>query len=325
MYCLDAYKNLYVEVRDQQVSISPCCVSSTHAVNDVHFERDPALALVRKQFDQSQWPGSCSYCKKIEDTGGHSRRLGSNRWYQDNGIHDTDVEFVRLDYWVGDLCNLACAICGPQFSSRWKQQLHLPAEKSRSVVNDFWKNLDLSKLRYVHFNGGEPLLSKEHVKFLEALPHKQSVTVSYNTNGTVRPTDHLRDLWLQFHLVELVFSVDDVGDRFEYQRWPAKWSEVVDNLQWYISQGNHNSMYAVNTTVSALNQYNLSVLQQWLQENFAQTKFTDPIEHRTQPAMGRFALDRSASDIRTQLDRIDSQRGTNWRTVFPELRDPDSP
>lgn len=319
MYCVDAFKNLYVEKHDQNLQISPCCVSATHRVTSLDFDRDPGLAKVRSQFEQTQWPTSCGYCKKIEDNGGHSRRHGSNQWYEDKGLNNTQVEFVRLDYWVGDLCNLACAICGPHYSSRWKQQLQLPTEKTRTVVNDFWHNLDLSKLKYVHFNGGEPLLSKEHVKFLEALPHKKSVTVSYNTNGTVRPTDHLQDLWLQFQLVELVFSVDDIGNRFEYQRWPAKWSEVVDNLRWYIDKGNHNSMYAINTTVSVLNKHNLPVLDQWLQQNFDRTKFTDPIEHRKQPATGRFAVENSLTSIRVHLDEIDRQRGTNWRVVFPEL------
>ena len=139
-----------------------------------------------------------------------------------SGAYNQDIDLLRLDYWTGDLCNLACVICGPQNSSVWKQQLNIPINRRINSVNDFWTNLDLTKIKFVHFNGGEPLLSKEHVKFLHAFPNKEQVTLNYNTNGTILPGKELNDLWLQFKLVQLDFSIDDIGDRFEYQRWPAK-------------------------------------------------------------------------------------------------------
>ena len=320
MVCYDAYKNLYVECHQTGASIAPCCVTKPIKVEKINFVKDAFLQDVRQQFDQRQWPASCGYCKKIEDSGGASRRQGSNQWFQDNGLDNTTVEFVRLDYWVGDLCNLACAICGPAYSSVWKQQLQIPIEQRKTVVNDFWKDLDLDQLRYVHFNGGEPLLNREHVRFLQALPNKSQTVINYNTNGTVRPSEELKSLWLEFKLVEVVFSIDDIGARFEYQRWPAKWDQVQDNLQWYIDQGNHNSMYAVNTTVSWLNNHNLPQLDQWLEKNFACTRFTDPIAHRKQPVNGPLALTNHISSVMQYLDRIDTLRGTDWRSVFPELQ-----
>lgn len=319
MVCYDAYKNLYVESHYGGASIAPCCVTKPVKVEKINFVKDRFLQNVRQQFDQGHWPDSCGYCKKIEDSDELSRRQGSNHWYQDNSLDNTTVEFVRLDYWVGDLCNLACAICGPDYSSVWKQRLQIPIEQRKTVVNDFWQDLDLDQLRYVHFNGGEPLLNQEHVRFLQALPNKSQTVISYNTNGTVRPSDKLKNLWLEFKLVEVVFSIDDIGARFEYQRWPAKWDQVKENLQWYIDQGNHNSMYAVNTTVSWLNKHSLPQLSQWLAENFACTQFTDPIDHRQQPVNGPLALTNHLSAVTQYLDRVDALRGTDWRAVFPEL------
>ncbi len=34
-------------------------------------------------------------------------------------------------------------------------------------------------------------------------------------------------LWEQFRLVQLDFSIDDTGQQFEYQRYPAKWDQIT--------------------------------------------------------------------------------------------------
>ena len=54
--------------------------------------------------------------------------------------------------------------------------------------------------------------------------------IHYNTNGTQLPPREIFDLWKQFKRVEIAFSIDDVGEPFEYQRHPANWKEVNHNL-----------------------------------------------------------------------------------------------
>lgn len=321
MKCIDAFKNLYIEIVNGQTGVSPCCVTPTRPnTHNIDFENNQYLSKIRTSWSNNTWPTECGQCQKNEQQGIVSRRQGSNHWYEDNNLDNNNVELVRLDYWVGDLCNCACAICGPSFSSLWKQQLGFTTEIRKTVVNDFWKNLDLSNLKFVHFNGGEPLLSKEHVRFLKSLTNKHKIAVTYNTNGTVLPGDELQNLWSEFRWVELCFSIDDVESRFEYQRWPAKWQQITENLDWYRNHGNNNWMYAVNTTVSVLNQHNLPVLDNWLKENFAMTKCSDPIEHRKQLAWGKYAPGTDPELVRKSLDKLDQQRGTNWRETFPEFK-----
>lgn len=248
-----------------------------------------------------------------------SRRLGSEAWYADKGIFDTDTNLVRLDYWVGDTCNLACVICGPNNSSTWKKELKISNKSSPALVNKFWRDLDLSSLRSIHFHGGEPLLNKEHVELLAAVPHKEQVEITYNTNATVKANGSLLDIWKEFQLVVLDFSIDDIGKRFEYQRYPAIWDEVVDNLDWYLLNSSANTMFNVNTTVSWLNVYSVNALSQWLAENFYVSRFEDVIQHRKQSVVGRFSVDQSLVSVKKYLDSIDARRGTSWRDVFPEL------
>lgn len=318
--CIDAFKNLNIESRNG-LRVSACCLMPPVSVDQLDFYNNEYLQHIRASWQQGIWPNACDSCKVVEAQGGVSRRQGSAKWYQDNNADDTVPELVRLDYWTGDLCNLACAICGPGYSSTWKQELNYPIQSKKSNVNKFWNTLDTSKLRYVHFNGGEPLLSKEHVKFLHALPNKHLIHIAYNTNGTILPSQELVDLWSQYKLVQLDFSIDDIGKRYEYQRYPAKWDNVVDNLKWFIDHAPHNCMFAVNTTVSRLNYHNLNNLNIWLQEHFCVSRFTDTIEHRQQPAVGRLALSHSKQLALQFLDECDARRGTNWRETFPELDD----
>lgn len=316
--CVDAFKNLNV-VSSAGLKLGPCCLSRPLGAEKIDFYNNEYLQTVRHSWHDGVWPQACNSCKQAEDQGLASRRQGSNSWYRDNNLYNTNVELVRLDYWTGDLCNLACAICGPHSSSVWKQELNYPTDSKKTVVNNFWTSVDTSHLRYVHFNGGEPLLSKEHVTFLNALHNKNLIHINYNTNGTVLPSQELMDLWSQYKLVQIDFSIDDIGSRFEYQRYPARWDHVVDNLQWFINHAPHNCMFAVNTTVSMLNCHNLGNLNAWLQENFCVSRFTDPIEHRQQLAQGRLATNSSKEVAIEFLDACDARRGTDWRTTFPEL------
>ncbi len=321
--CIDAFKNINIVASSADgIKISPCCLSPTVSVDNIDFENDQYLNQTRESWTNNQYPLACVNCKNTELAGYPSRRHKVNQWYKENNLDNENVEMIKIDYWVGDLCNLACVICGPKYSSVWKQELKLPILTQKVKINQLWTTLNLNKLRYVHFNGGEPLLNKEHVRFLQAIPNKNSVQINYNTNGTVRASDELLSLWKQFKLVQLDFSIDDIGDRFEYQRYPAKWSEVSENLLWYIDNATHNCMFAVNTSVGILNHSNLNNLNSWLQQNFIATRFTDAIEHRQQPTQGIFAFngfERKKSNIVATLDSIDQRRGTNWRKTFPEL------
>ena len=95
---------------------------------------------------------------------------------------------------------------------------------------------------------------------------------------------------------------------------------MTENLQWYIDKSPVNCMFAINTTVSILNQDNLINLNQWLSTNFNANRVTDPIEYRTQDAKGLFAVDNAnKKQIIDFLNSCDQRRGTDWKQTFPEL------
>jgi sulfatase maturation enzyme AslB (radical SAM superfamily) len=316
MICFDAFKNLNIVNQNNKLATGPCCLAPAAPVSKIDFVNSRYLNSIRQAWENNTFPPACTNCKTVEQRNQVSRRMGVNKWYSDHNHDNTDVELLRIDYWTGNTCNLRCVICGPANSSSWQQELKLPNREQ--VTNKFWNDLDIGALQYVHFNGGEPLLSKEHVSFLNAVPNKAQVHLNYNTNATIRPSTELLELWGKFKLVQLDFSIDDLGERFEYQRFPAKWDEVVSNLEWYVRTMPTNCLFSVNTTVSILNQHNLPNLQHWLDNNFSKNRLGDLIEHRQQPVHG-LLNGTNPNKIFDFLDECDKRRGTNWRLVFPEL------
>jgi sulfatase maturation enzyme AslB (radical SAM superfamily) len=315
MICLDAFKNVNITRDNGELHISPCCIAPLKKVNQLDFQNDQYLVAVRDAWSKQQWPDACVKCLKQEQQGLPSRRQHSNQWYKDHGVDQAMPELIRLDYWVGDICNLACVMCGPWASSVWKQELNLPQKRFNN--NQYWQELDLSRLQYVHFHGGEPLLSKEHRDFLAAIPNKQQVHVYYNTNATIQADNDLRDLWNEFRLIELDFSIDAIGDQFNYIRYPADWHAVSENLTWYREHAGHNCLFAVTTVVSVLNQDHVPELAAWLQSNFASSRFGDPVEHRLQPCEGVLAVDSVPEHTVKYLDQLDLRRQLDWRKLFP--------
>jgi sulfatase maturation enzyme AslB (radical SAM superfamily) len=317
--CLDAFKNIYIESQNNHLNIAPCCVSEPIKVSKIDFYNSN-FKKIRDQWTNNQYPPECGYCKNAEDNDLGSRRQGSNNWYADNGIRDSTVELIRIDYWVGDTCNLACLICGPHNSSKWKQEKSIPIKEVAANINKSWNNLDLNNLKFIHFNGGEPLLSKEHILFLAEIPDPAQVHLNYNTNGTILPSDNLIKLWEKFKLVQIDFSIDDIEERFEIQRYPASWNNVVSNLKWFYNYSPVNCMFSINTTISILNQSNINNIKSWVQDNFPYNRLQDPVEHRFQFAVGLFDIHNSDSqEIVKFLDELDLKRHTNWRKMLPDV------
>lgn len=197
---------------------------------------------VKNLFLNNDIPSGCSKCFDIESKNGKSKRLNDNyvfreKKYRIDWFNDQfEKNVVSLDLKIGNLCNLACRICNEDYSSLWATE----NEKVLNVTNEKWFNsddglnsiLDLD-LEYLQITGGEPLLDKSHVKLLKKLndtKKSSKINLHYNTNGTVYPI-HLLDIWKEFKTVQLSLSIDNLYDKFNYERWGLiKWDAVKDNI-----------------------------------------------------------------------------------------------
>ena len=110
---------------------------------------------------------------------------------------------------------------------------------------------------------------EEHFELLGSLVSSglaPNIEIHYNTNGTQFPVD-AQFVWQYFKTVEIAFSIDDLGDRFEYQRTNARWSEVEANIERFreLRRQHTNIQLQVCSTVNVFNVCYLEELSHWIE------------------------------------------------------------
>lgn len=370
-FCYEIYKNLAVWSYNDKIGYNPCSffrgyIKTSNNIDIAEVWNGPEhLALKQSIENDIPIPG-CSACYQAESHGLESRRLKAKKLYEQ--FHcDTDLELDGphgMDYSVGNLCNLKCVICGPESSTQWipdYQKLY----PDKSIDQFRFNKLNqikitsltgLNNLKTVHFHGGgEPLLADAHVQLLEKIQETQGlsqVRVFYNTNGTQRVSDKILKLWEQCKLIELYFSIDDIEDRFNYQRTGADWNQVVDNLKWYTDNMPHNHMFNINCVWGYPNLFYLDKLVEWHHNNFSCNRYGDPTHLIFQKAIGRPAInyvsqslhdtlklkfqnypqllelvhtlsidEQSHDNFWKYINQLDQIRNVQFKKVFPEWSD----
>ena len=96
--------------------------------------------------------------------------------------------------------------------------------------------------------------------------YAKNIDIHYNTNGTQLPPPEIFDLWSYFKHVEIAFSIDDVGDQFQYQRHPANWRQVGANLVKFKERRTPNMDFQICTTVSIFNIFSLAKIAFWVKQ-----------------------------------------------------------
>ena len=129
----------------------------------------------------------------------------------------------------------------------------------------------LQHVRYFEITGGEPLMIEKQFDVLKKcidIGVANKIDLHYNTNGTQLPQREIFDLWKNFKRVEIAFSIDDVGEQFEYQRHPAYWKEVNHNLNQFKVYQTANMEFQICSTINFFNVFSLAKLMLWVR-NFA--------------------------------------------------------
>ena len=283
MYCPEIHHNVSIDYNNQTAQVGPCCISThTPIVPGVDVLNSRRLVELRDiNLKENRLTQDCAGCTNIEKHGGRSRRISQLEFYK-----DWNKDGLRgLDLHLGNLCNLSCVICGPHNSTTWisdAQKLNIPIQDDWLYKKDQQYNIDQlsthKNLEIVHFWGGEPLMDNTHLKFLKQLDANsvlQNCRISYNTNGTKLPSADAVEYWTRASLVQLYFSIDDIGTRFEYQRTGAVWNDVVDNLNWYYNMPTTNHLFYLTTTWTYLNVYYLPELYDWQESNLKSNRFGD--------------------------------------------------
>ena len=265
-------------------SITPCCkFQSNHEdkpnilnQNIKDYTNSKFLKNIKDKMINGEWPIECIRCKTEEENGIKSKRiLDYERWTTEFDNYTEDKGYIVASIAFGNTCNLKCITCFPQSSSKWrKEYLDLygtdikPLEIISATANDIYNAMP----NVIHFDvqGGEPLLSeikkqKELLRRYVDSGQSKEITLHYTTNAQVFPSDDWWDMWSKFAGVDIQLSIDGIGKRYEYIRYPAKNELLEQSVIKYLNKQDEtpNLKLSISHTLSAYNIYYLSEFFDW--------------------------------------------------------------
>lgn len=245
------------------------------------------MKSVRKTMLEGKVPSSCLKCFEEEQQGIASKRIWeTGTWHKqgtdipaliENTSEDGEVPY-RLEYLdlrLGHTCNLKCIMCSPHDSSQWvsDHKKVFPIFKSPTIkkqmswdrkdFNNFWHENpkfweqiyeQIPNLKHLYFAGGEPLMIREHKMFLEEIIRRgyaKNIELRYNSNALLLEDDII-EIWKQFKFVKFSVSLDGMGDRVHYIRYPTDWKTVEKNL-WKLDSAGDNIFPTIALCAQLLN------------------------------------------------------------------------
>ena len=289
-------------------TVRPCCLADDEILSDsgskcrldTHdfdaIRNTRYMQKLRQEFLDGQQPETCRKCWQEESAGRTSKRMHTldrlKHMIPDQPWTRDARPLMFLDLKLGNICNLKCRICGSWSSSTFaaEELANLGSNEDRKTNHHylmlrqgawprenkkFWSEIDqvVDQIRYIEFTGGEPFMIQEHFDLLQGIVDRgmaHQVEIHYNTNGTQWP-ENAEEIWQYFKHVEVAFSIDDVGARFEYQRSNAVWSQVCENIQRFRDMRERllNMSLQVCFTVNVFNVFYLEQVAEWIgQQDF---------------------------------------------------------
>jgi sulfatase maturation enzyme AslB (radical SAM superfamily) len=358
-HCPIIHGGLAIDLKKSQTQVyaNHCCIKpgELEVVDPSNIWASPTLIPLRELNKTNTWSNSCWPCRGNEEAGLTSFRTGMLEKF---GARTNLSGPQRLDLMFDIGCNLACRTCGPELSTFWQKHLKdnsvkfaAPAAESRvDEMISILSKLDLSNLEMVVFCGGETLMGQGYWRVAEAIASmvpdaKDKVTLSFQTNGTQTINERNYATIAKFQLVKLNISLDGVGERFEYLRWPAKWDQVAANILHMKSCLPVNVMFLIEETISVFNLFYQSELDAWAKENFSTNRLGDIVNHTRHTAIGTYGLHNlsteyvsalpsnlkklvnpnwventnSITKMLLEVEQFDRFRNQSWKKTFPEL------
>jgi len=373
-------------------TVRPCCLADDELVDNAGdkfnlaaadfkaIQNSNSMRQLRQEFINGSQPQTCRKCWREERAGRTSKRMHTldrlKHMLPDQSWTADAKPLMFVDLKLGNICNLKCRICGSWSSSTFatEELQHLMRNEDRKDNHhyhmlrqgawprenpQFWSEIAgiSDQIQYIEFTGGEPFMIREHFDLLQGLVDSGlagGIEIHYNTNGTQWP-EGAEAIWKHFKIVEIAFSIDDVGARFEYQRSNAVWSEVVANIARFraLRSQHSNIRLQICCTINVFNVYYLETVATWILEQkmdyiywnmmhdayffsisslpeqakqaITQRLLTADVPGRVQEEFRRVAdfMNRGVSldglQLRREIGNLDRRREQDLRAVEPEF------
>jgi organic radical activating enzyme len=261
-----------------------CHHPAQHKIPISEIKRDPSALhntlykkRQRKEMLEGNKPKECGYCWNIEDNSSNfSDRVfkSSEQWSiphfneikELNWRENFNPRYVEVSF--SNTCNFKCAYCGPQYSSKWVEEIEkyggyktstnynnieelelkkeMPYKHSEhnpylEAFWEWWPNL-YKDLHTFRITGGEPLLAKDTFKVLEYIQTnwEQNPNLSLAINSNLGVPDNLIDKFIEIaedlcnnnKIKELIIftSVEAKDKQAEYVRFGLDYEKFWNNI-----------------------------------------------------------------------------------------------
>ena len=261
-----------------------CHHPAQHKIPISEIKRDPSALhntlykkRQRKEMLEGNKPKECGYCWNIEDNSSNfSDRVfkSSEQWSMPhfneikelNWRENFNPRYVEVSF--SNTCNFKCAYCGPQYSSKWVEEIEKYGGYKTSTNYNNIEELELKKeMPYKHsehnpylesfwewwpnlykdlhtfrITGGEPLLAKDTFKVLEYIQTnwEQNPNLSLAINSNLGVPDNLIDKFIEIaedlcnnnKIKELIIftSVEAKDKQAEYVRFGLDYEKFWNNV-----------------------------------------------------------------------------------------------
>jgi organic radical activating enzyme len=221
--------------------------------------RGATMQDIRNTMARGEWHTACRLCKQNEKNTGSSARTSRQVSEETLAAIDNDIDWFEPQHIVvnwSNLCNLSCTYCNPETSTAWQSVKKIPIALEKN------QHADLIELVREHghavqgltLGGGEPLLQKGLVEFLQCLnPHQVRVLVTTNLCVDLDKNPVYQEL-KTWPTVDWQVSFDNANrDKFEYVRDRADWNQFVSNIDQLKADNQHVVAHPAYSVYCALN------------------------------------------------------------------------
>ena len=272
--------------------------ANKHSIDD--YWNSNRMKEIRRKMIAGEKIRDCERCYRQEEQGVESLRStrGMNKYIigtLPDGTYQKSANSMQIQ--LGNICNLKCKMCSQMYSHMHGMEtrdigeqdpewLHWVKEQGANVNNwtnelgvkqEWYKNTEFKLKMFEHISknimhlnviGGEPTLIPEFYELFEycdkqgTLGSKSVTLVTNLTNTNNKLTNWLPKLknWT------IWASVDGVGERTEYIRYPSKWDKILESLEFYRNIMGDNGKIVLSPAVQLLNIDQLDDIVKWWKE-----------------------------------------------------------
>jgi MoaA/NifB/PqqE/SkfB family radical SAM enzyme len=170
---------------------------------------------------------------------------------------------------LGNVCNSACIMCGPEASSRLEKDYHAlhkinarlfnkpivstPWTRDKNLVDRLVNELlTIPNIRYIHFLGGETLYEESFYTICEELVKHdlaKDIILGTTTNGTIY-NERVQNLIKNFKQFHLGISIESVTELNDYIRWPGRIKDITTNINKFLDLRKTNAGLYVSLRIT---------------------------------------------------------------------------